>query len=885
MDYEFSRRWAHLKAYIVQVSGEASALSKLRAAAKYRLESCNPETLTLSYLHYQILGDVYQGIAGQAMRSEPPRWSREPDEPKIEKGILLGLVTDRSVGLDILERQIETNAQEYIMGTRNAVVAPVLSPPVVHQARSSETGYQTTSASSPAFAPPQQSSPQRGLADSPWGPGTMVATNTQARQSQAPVPETRNPASVTAQYPALPGTQPPNPTPGQPKLVTLSQAQAVPAVAPQSLQQKVQRELEAKVSLLTKKMTEPQSMGAGPWQILLPPSVEPMASIKPYQRVLEEILGVDLVIKYDRLEIGQSNFHMAGRPEPVRAAVRIKRRMSAYTDLAAYVKFSRDTGVAPDIVDFLLARQVDAITKLKNEQAELGATRQVILASKVAAPNTGGDNAPRNKNTSAGGGRAPGRNNTTAGGGNAPDKNKTTPQGAKPPDSDTQSSQTDVQGPPPPTTTTLPDPKVKPTQGETKQIKKEEKKQDLQRCIQHRSTEVWQAAVKPLNFDVTEVFGEENVGKWKRAVHEIVTEIMEERLNWDKLPGRLETAILQRYTFDRVIGRRYTGALDLTKNIAHMVAPPRDHAMSKRYSSSMSELLKRLRDNHETCERAAELPEESETVVVQGPPLKPQVEGPVGGVPRTKWVDTLSTRPKQPAGGADEGASNEAAEEESEDAVEEGEGEDFGSEVGAALKGEGKGSWSQLESEDSGSEEGAALKKKGKGSSVKPKNKKVPSRAKSQKTNRRRAGGGELRIRAVTHTLYLQARAAFGPSKSGHEETHARAPTFPMPRPTDRSPGAVELTSTAPLESRPHRPPRAADSPAAYQRRGQSSKAVTRGGALGELASHAESRVPAPARRAGGKVAASVIRIICGAQARARRITPDAERRFGGRRI
>ncbi|RYP49993.1 hypothetical protein DL768_004428 [Monosporascus sp. mg162] len=437
MDYDFAKRWAHLKGYIVRVSGEPVALNKLRAATKHRLETCDPETLTVSYLQYQILGDVYHDISGNEIQSEPPRWSREPYEQKIEKEILLSLVTDRNVGLDILERQIETNAQEYVMGTRNAVAAPVTSPPLVHQARSSETGNQTTSASSPALAPSQPPPPpQRGLADPRWASEAAVATNSQARQSQTLKPETRYSASVTAQYPALPGPQGPHPTPAQPEIANLGQAQAMPVVTTQSLQQKTQRELADKVKLLDQKMAEPQSMGAGPWEILLPRSVDPLGSIKPYQRVLQDLLGVNLVIKADRLEVGQSVFQLPGRPPLVRTAVTLRRRVSAYTDLAAYVKHSRDTGVAPDIVEFLLARHVDAIDKLGSELAELGASKQAILGSKVAAPvaphgeylrycaekpNPREGQAPNPGNKNTGEERASRKNNTTTWEGTPPD--------------------------------------------------------------------------------------------------------------------------------------------------------------------------------------------------------------------------------------------------------------------------------------------------------------------------------------------------------------------------------------------------------------------------------------------------------------------------------
>ncbi|RYP68687.1 hypothetical protein DL770_008411 [Monosporascus sp. CRB-9-2] len=856
MSNDFARRWAHLKAYLVRVFGEAVTLNRLRAATQYRLECCDPETLTVSYLHFQIIGDLYREISGQEIQAEPPRWSRAPYEQKIEKEILLSLVADRSLGLDVLEREIETNAQEYIMGTRNAVVAPVTSPPLVHQAVSSQTVNQPASAFSPALAQSQPPPPQRGLADSRWASQTAVRTNSGPPQSQAPKTETRNPASVTAQYPALPSSQPPPPTPGQPRLANVSQAQAAPVVTTQSLQQNMQREIEEKVKLLDTNVTAPQSVGGAPWEILLPPSVDALGSIKPYQRVLQDMLGVELVINSDRLKIGPSVFQLPGRPLRVRAAVTTKNRMSAYADLAAYVKHSRDTGVAPDIVKFLLGRQVDIVGKLRKEAVELGASRQTILGSRVAAPvaphgeflrYSAEKPKPRE-------GQAPNPGNKNSGEDSASRKNNPSAEKAKTregqaPSPGNKNSGEDSASPvlpnrsqqPPPTpprpTTALPEPMAKETQGETKRIKKEEeeRKQELQRRIQHRSTEVWQAAVKPLNFDAKEVFGEENIGQWKRAVHEIVTETMEERLNWDKLPGRLETAILQRFTFDRVIGPKYTRALELTRNIGHMVAPPKDSVVYAKFSRSMSELLKRLRADHDTRERAAELeaesqqlPEESETVVVEGPPSKPQVEAVVGGVARVRYVDTLTLRPKQPAGGAVEGADNEtggssavkgagneAAKEEGKDVVEEREGE-----------------------EDSGSGEGAASKGKGKGSAVQPKSKEVPSRAKSQKQEM-----GELTIGAVKYALRLQARAFFGPTESGHEKKHAYAPTFPMPIPTgtrermgsflgvhrgyahgrgkawDRSPGVVELTSTVPLDSRPHRPPRTANLPADLRER------------------------------------------------------------------
>ncbi|RYP62548.1 hypothetical protein DL769_007268 [Monosporascus sp. CRB-8-3] len=470
MDYDFSRRWAHLKAYIVRLSGEAVALNKLRAATRHRLESCDPETLTMSYLQYQILGDLYRDITGNEMQSQPPRWAREPHEPKIEKEILLSLVADQNVGLDILERQIETNAQEYVMGTREAVVAPVTSPSAVYHARSSGTGYRATSAPPSVFVPPQSPAPQRGLADSRWAtqPAEM---NPRARQPQTPSFETRDTASVN---PLLPGQALSGPQPPKRKLSQLSQAQAVPVVIKQSMQQKVQRELQAKAKLLTGKVTEPRAVGGGPWEILLPPSVHPLGSIKPYQRVVEDILGVDIVIKNDRLEIGQSSFQLAGRPALVRAAVMNRRRISAYTDLAAYVKYSRDTGVAPDIVDFLLARQVDVINKLRNEQAELSATKQAILSSNVAAPvaphgeyvKYSADHSKSREGQASNTG-----NKNAARGGKAPDSDKPSSKdakGGKAPDSDKPSSQAGVQGPPPPTAIPLPEPSVNEPRGDYK---------------------------------------------------------------------------------------------------------------------------------------------------------------------------------------------------------------------------------------------------------------------------------------------------------------------------------------------------------------------------------------------------------------------------------
>ncbi|RYP49986.1 hypothetical protein DL768_004421 [Monosporascus sp. mg162] len=220
MCYDFKKWWEHLKTHMVSRQGEAMTLGGLRAAAEYRLKGCDLEFLTVHFLQYQINSDLYRGLtAGTEARVPPRRQIRLPHEPEIEKGILLRLVADANVGLDALARAIETNGQEYKLGTQaptTPVVAALGRPPGLDQA-----------------------------------------------------------------IPASPGKPP----------ATLA-----------------------------------------------------------------------------------------------RTLVLHKRRLSAYHDLAAYVKHSLETGEAPDIADFLLVQQVEAADKMLTEATELGAAYHAILSSTVAPP-------------------------------------------------------------------------------------------------------------------------------------------------------------------------------------------------------------------------------------------------------------------------------------------------------------------------------------------------------------------------------------------------------------------------------------------------------------------------------------------------------------------
>ncbi|RYP20872.1 hypothetical protein DL767_009378 [Monosporascus sp. MG133] len=382
MEYDFKKWWEHLKTHMVSRVGDATTLSRLRAAAKFRLVDCDPESLTLQFLQYQINGDLYRSLTGSQARVPPPNKDRLPYEPKIEKEILLRLVTDENVGLDALARAIGTNGKEYDMGTRNVAASPATTPhtAVANRVQGSEAGNQATSA---LLQPLAQ---HGGLADSRWAPGNAGAKKPRAQQPQTAKTGTRKQASELSKYPGLPSSQAPLPTSGQPRLANLSAAQAVPIVTTQSLQQDKQREIETKMNLLGTKAPDLQSVGGAPWQILLPRSVDPMGSIKPYHRAVEDILGVNLIIKSDRLEVGQSILQLGGRPSFIRAAVQNNRRASAYCDLAAYVRFSCDTGAAPDIVEFLLARQVDIFNRLRTESVRLGGTEEAILGSTVAPP-------------------------------------------------------------------------------------------------------------------------------------------------------------------------------------------------------------------------------------------------------------------------------------------------------------------------------------------------------------------------------------------------------------------------------------------------------------------------------------------------------------------
>ncbi|RYP16718.1 hypothetical protein DL765_004954 [Monosporascus sp. GIB2] len=364
MDYDFKKWWDHLRNPMVSRWGEAVALDRLRAAVRYRLENSDQESLAIQFLQYQIIGDLYRTICRHNPMSIPSlrvltivildsgqrstRATATPGPPAVR-------AKDRERDLDALgygrERRpgyfaqaIETNAAEYDKGTRNVAASPATTPSAAAARRfeSSGASNQAASTSSRSPVPPQPPAQQGGLADSIWAPGKGGAQNLQTG--------TQNQASAPSTSPQLPGLLPPSPTPTAPRLTNLGQA--VRTVTAQGLQHKAQQELEAKTKLLHAKIPEPTEAGGGPWEILLPRSVDPAGSIAPYRQVLEDLLG----------------------------------RLSAYSALAAYVKYSHDTGAAPDIVDFLLARQLDVINKLRAEHTELGATKQAILGSKVAAP-------------------------------------------------------------------------------------------------------------------------------------------------------------------------------------------------------------------------------------------------------------------------------------------------------------------------------------------------------------------------------------------------------------------------------------------------------------------------------------------------------------------
>ncbi|RYP75542.1 hypothetical protein DL770_007395 [Monosporascus sp. CRB-9-2] len=300
MNYDFKGYWEYLKTHMVSLEGEAMTLDRLRAAAQYRLEGCDPGTLTLSYLQHEIIGDLYRSIAAQEARMEAPRQLRLPHEPKIEKAILLRLVEDASLSLDALERAIETNAREHRLEEYRL--------------------------------------------------GTQPPIETNAEEYRL-------------------GTQPPTPS----------------VVA---AQQRMQREFEDKMKDMESKLTAPQVAGGGPWEVILPSWVDPVASIKPHQPDLEYLLEVHLLIRSDRLEVGQPFQQLKNVPPRFRPLPLYNKRFAAFCDLAAYAKHSLDTGAAPDILDFLVARQHDIISELEIESAELRATvtREYILSSEVMPP-------------------------------------------------------------------------------------------------------------------------------------------------------------------------------------------------------------------------------------------------------------------------------------------------------------------------------------------------------------------------------------------------------------------------------------------------------------------------------------------------------------------
>ncbi|RYP16715.1 hypothetical protein DL765_004951 [Monosporascus sp. GIB2] len=375
IDFHFVDSWAYIKPNIIDIAGEPAALESLRAAVQKILKECDPDMQAVRYLQYLIICDVYYAYTRARANYNLMREFRLLHEPMIEKEILLELAADPAIGLDALALAIETNAREYRLSTQ----------PLTHEYRPST---QPQLGSSPASVPQpqgpriqQQTMPAPSFATTPSLPPTPAGRLANSRWATAgagaPLPAAGQSAAAPAGIPI------------RPKIANIGEAQAVQLLVEQSMQQKVRDELEATLAKVDGKQNAPPAPGLDPWEIPIPPAVDPAVSIKPYQRVLEDLLGVHLLFKPGRrLVIGESNFSLTGRPDRVRAAAGYKRRLGAWNDMMAYVSFTCERGVAPDVAQFVLSRQHAVIDAMKAESAGFmkSASKEIVTKAKVIGP-------------------------------------------------------------------------------------------------------------------------------------------------------------------------------------------------------------------------------------------------------------------------------------------------------------------------------------------------------------------------------------------------------------------------------------------------------------------------------------------------------------------
>ncbi|RYP20868.1 hypothetical protein DL767_009374 [Monosporascus sp. MG133] len=374
IEFDYKSAWPYLRSKIVPFAGELAALDSLRAAVQKNIGTCDPDKQTVSYLQYLVVCDVYYDFTRQRAGYEPVREFRFPREPMIQKEILLGLAADSTIGLDALAQAIETNAQEYGLGTQSRALeyrpGTQPQPANVPQSQGARIQQQTTPAPSSVATVPRPPAPAGGLANSRWAPGAAGASSPAAGQSQKTQPAAA-PAATLRQM-----------------LSNISEAQQVKVLVAQSLQQKSRDAIENNVKRLDKKQDAPPAPGLDAWEIPLPPAVDPLVSIKPYQRLLQDALGVYLLFKGGRLFIGESNYPMNGQPERFRTAEFQRRRVAAWNDMMAYVKYGRDHKVAPDIAQFILSRHLDTLDQMGRESQELINTvpEESITGAEMVAP-------------------------------------------------------------------------------------------------------------------------------------------------------------------------------------------------------------------------------------------------------------------------------------------------------------------------------------------------------------------------------------------------------------------------------------------------------------------------------------------------------------------
>ncbi|KAK7745720.1 hypothetical protein SLS62_009601 [Diatrype stigma] len=143
----------------------------------------------------------------------------------------------------------------------------------------------------------------------------------------------------------------------------------------------------------TPKAGAPKIQGADDWEIIFPKSINIITYIEPYKRPLEKLLGMHLVIKYERvprLFIGNSLWQPEEAPDLLVRLANCERRVKAWEDLMEYTKECCVAKKCRDIMTFIVARKTRQVrANLQSVKELVGQTSKSGIAKvKTGVPPT-----------------------------------------------------------------------------------------------------------------------------------------------------------------------------------------------------------------------------------------------------------------------------------------------------------------------------------------------------------------------------------------------------------------------------------------------------------------------------------------------------------------